>query len=130
VLISSNSSTVSDFVFACPGSFINFTLSANPESGFCRVVIPKGLVGVGDSSWLINVGGEEPGYVFVADDYYQAYLGFTYNAPTTEIVKIQGTYCLPELQGTMILIALIVVTALAVLTKKTCANGPSSKLRI
>jgi parallel beta-helix repeat protein len=130
VLVSSNSSTVSDFLFACPESFINFTLSANPKSGFCRVAIPKGLLGVKNNSWSVAVGGVEPGYIFVENDDYSTYLGFTYSVPTAEIVKIQGTYCLPELQDNTVLIAIIVITALAVLAKKTYDNSPNSEFHI
>lgn len=130
VLVSSNSSTVSNFLFACPGSFINFTLSGNPKSGFCRAVIPKGLLGVENSSWLITVGGEEPGYMFVENDDYSTYLGFPYSVPIAEIVKIQGTYCIPELQDDTVLIVMVVIAALAALAKKVYANGPNSELHI
>jgi parallel beta-helix repeat protein len=129
VSVSSNSSTISDFLFACPGSFINFTLSANPKSGFCRVAIPKGLLGPEDSSWSIVVGGVEPGYLFVENDDYSTYLGFTYNVPSTEIVKIQGTYCLPELQEGQLLIAIIIIMTLVVMTRKSHTDGILSRLQ-
>jgi parallel beta-helix repeat protein len=117
VLVSSNASTVSNFHFDHIGNFLNFTLSGDPETGFCRVIIPRQLMWVEDGSWLVTIAEEEIEYSLVEDENC-TYIGFEYNALVAKTVKIQGTDSILEFSNMILLIVTIIITALVIFTKK------------
>jgi parallel beta-helix repeat protein len=107
-----SNSTLSDFYFnPLEGPFIRFKATGeNGTSGFCRVIVPKGLLN-SQNSWNVLIN-EESVTPTISEDYYSTYLYFTYNH-NIKTIKIIGTDAVPEfISWTTILITLVAVVAI------------------
>lgn len=115
-LVSSNISNASpsNFHFDSNEAFINFTLTGNLETGFCRVVIPTQLLWV-ENGWIVTIDDETTAHTLMSDTSY-TYVCFAYNYSDTKTIKIQGTYCIPEFSSrTILLFAVTIMVALVVI---------------
>jgi parallel beta-helix repeat protein len=120
-LVSNNISNTcpSNFHFDSNEAFINFTLTANLETGLCRIAIPKQLLWV-ENGWIITIDDETTAYIVMSDTSC-TYISFSYNYSDTKTIKIQGTDCIPEFSlRTILLFAVTIMVALVVVkTAKT-----------
>lgn len=117
-----SNSTLSDFYFnPIEGPFMRFNASGeNGTSGFCRVIVPKGLLN-SQNSWnvLINEESVTPN---ISEDYCSTYLYFTYNH-NIKTIEIIGTDAIPEFPSwTPLLVTLVAVLFVAVVYRKRLAE--------
>jgi parallel beta-helix repeat protein len=120
-----SNSTLSDFYFdPLEGAFIRFNATGeNSTSGFCRVIIPKGLL-TSQNGWNVLIN-EEPVRPIISEDTNNTYLYFTYNH-STKTIEIIGTTAIPELPSwTPLLIMFVIVLAVALIFYKRKLNKPS-----
>jgi parallel beta-helix repeat protein len=113
-----SNSTISDFYFdPSEGAFIRFNVTEEDDAnGFCRVVIPESLLWTEDG-WTITADGQPiTGYPVISSRNY-TYIYFAYSHGT-EVVVIQGTHVIPELQRFLIL-PMFMITLLAVIFHKS-----------
>jgi parallel beta-helix repeat protein len=121
-----SNSTLSDFYFdPLEGSFIRFNATGkNGTSGFCRVIVPKGLLN-SQNSWNVLINGE-PVTSTINEDSHNTYLYFTYDH-STKTVEIIGTDAIPEFPSwTPLLIMLLTVTVVVVIYRRNlhkCNQG-------
>jgi parallel beta-helix repeat protein len=109
VEISSNS-TISGFAFSVEQKEISFNVTGTSSTvGFCRVSIPKALLGEPFTVWI----GTDPVTPTIASDGTHYFLYFTYDH-STQTITIQGTSVIPENLLAMILSMLIFLAAVAV----------------
>lgn len=127
-LVSSNitDASPSNFHFNSNEAFINFTLTGNIETGFCRVTIPNQLLWVKDG-WAVTIGDNITEHAFMSDINYTC-ICFAYNYSNTKTVKIQGTHCIPEFPSQVTLIvAMGILITLALLKRSQADNTPKWK---
>jgi len=114
-LVSSNISNASpsNFHFDSNEAFINFTLTGNLETGFCRIVIPTRLLW-DKNGWIVTIDDETTPHTLTSDANYTC-VCFAYNYSDTKTIKIEGTYCIPEFSSrTILLFAVTIMVALVV----------------
>lgn len=116
VLVSSNVGEASNLHFECSNqAFIDFNLTGDPETGLCRVTIPKQLLQAENNSWIVTIRNEATEYTLMSD-INCTYVCFAYNYSNTKTVKIQGTDCIPEFPFHIILIiAMMILVTLTML---------------
>ena len=112
-----SNSSVSDFYFnPLEGSFLRFNVTGpNGTSGFCRVIIPKGLLWASDV-WTVKVN-DQTVTPTVMQDTENTYLFFTYNC-STKTVEIRGTDAIPEFPSWILLPLFLVATLAVIIYKK------------
>ncbi|MDG6222190.1 MAG: NosD domain-containing protein [Candidatus Bathyarchaeota archaeon] len=100
VFVLSNS-TVSDFSFSPENALIQFDVEdENGTIGFCRVMVPKGLLST-EGNWTVLVDGAFV-TTTVNEDKTSTYLYFTYNH-SNKTVEIIGIDAIPEFLSWIIL---------------------------
>lgn len=109
VEISSNS-TISGFAFSVEQKEISFNVTGTSSTvGFCRVSIPKALLGEPFTVWI----GTDLVTPTIASDDIHYFLYFTYGH-STQTITIQGTSVIPDNLLAMILSMLIFLAAVVV----------------
>jgi hypothetical protein len=121
-----SNSTTTDFSFnpyATPYPTLSFSVTgANGSTGFCRVVIPEGLMWVNTlDEWTIIVNGTSLTQRYINESGGYTYIYFKY-AHSTETVKIQSTGVIPEFQPLMTLLLFMITTPLVVFFLKRKRN--------
>jgi len=79
------------------------------KNGFCRLYIPKNLLGV-ENGWLIYAGDERLDYLALSDDNY-TYIYFTLDM-CLKTVRIIGTYAISEFSSAIAMLVFIVLAVL------------------
>lgn len=122
-LVSSNitDASPSNFHFDQNEAFINFALTGNLETGFCRVAIPKQLLWA-ENSWVVTIDGEMTEHTFMSDMNCTC-ICFAYNYSNTKTIKIQGTGCVPEFSSSNILLFAVSTIVALVILKITKTNA-------
>jgi parallel beta-helix repeat protein len=112
-----SNSTLSDFYFnPLEGPFIRFNASGeNGTSGFCRVIVPKGLLN-SQNGWNVLIN-EEAVTPTISEDSHNTYLYFTYSH-SSKTVEIMGTTTIPEFPSWIILPLTITATLIAVVMRR------------
>jgi parallel beta-helix repeat protein len=110
-------STLSGFYFnPLEGAFIRFNAKGeNGTSGFCRIIVPKGLLN-SQNGWNVVINGE-PVTPTISEDSHNTYLYFTYDH-STKTVEIIGTDAIPEFPSWIILPLFLMATLTAIIVKK------------
>jgi hypothetical protein len=116
VIVSSNSSIISDFSFNPDDTLIRFKVGGGYGTNrFCRITVPKNLLHTkGDWIVLVDEASVSP---TIDEDTTNTYIYFTYNHNNTEI-EIIGTNAIPEFPLWTILPLLIVGTLGGVTIRK------------
>jgi parallel beta-helix repeat protein len=113
-----SNSTLSDFYFnPLEEAFIRFNATGgNGTSGFCRVIVPKGLLN-SQNGWIVLINGEQVTPSINADAHNSdLYLTYDHSTKTVEII---GTEAIPEFPSwTPLLIALVAVLVVAVIYRR------------
>lgn len=122
VLISTNATQISNFNFNPNEAYINFTITGNSETYFCRVTIPRQLLWVEEDQWIVQVNAEQIDPTVMQDQNF-TYLYFIYNNTEMENIKI----CIPEF--TLIVIIFILFT-LFVYANLVCVKGSLKRICI
>jgi len=120
-LVSSNVSDASGFYFDSNEAFINFTLTGDPEAGFCRVAIPKQLLWVEDG-WLLFIDDEITEHTIMSDMNYTC-ICFAYDYSDAKTIKVQGTHCIPEFSSLSILLFVVATMIAFVMFRITKTNA-------
>jgi len=118
-----SNSTLSDFYFnPLEGAFIHFNATGeNATSGFCRVIVPKGLL-TSQNGWNVIINGESVTPT-ISEDSHNTYIYFTYNH-STKTIEIIGTDAIPEFPSwTPLLSALVAMVAVAVIYRRKLAKA-------
>jgi len=117
-----SNSTVSDFYFnPLEGAFIRFNATGeNATSGFCRVIVPKGLL-TSQNGWNVIINGESVTPT-ISEDPHNTYIYFTYNH-STKTIEIHGADAIPEFPSwTPLLIMVIVVLLVSVFYRNSLSK--------
>jgi len=122
-LVSSNitDASPSNFHFDSNEAFINFTLTGNNETGFCRVTIPNQLLWAEDG-WVVTIDNKPTNHTVMWDTNY-TYVCFAYNYSNTKTIKIEGTHCIPEFSSPNILLFAVTTIIVFVILKITKINA-------
>lgn len=111
-----SNSTFTSFTFdstANPPTLRFNVTGINGTIGFCRVVIPMGLMWVdAPGQWFVTVGGTLYSNRTITDSGNYTCIYFTYTNSRHD-VKIQSTHAVPEFQSLLILPLLMTATLLA-----------------
>jgi hypothetical protein len=112
-----SNSTLSDFYFnPLEGPFIRFNATGeNATSGFCRIIVPKGLL-TSQNGWNVIINGESVTPT-ISEDTQSTYIYFTYNH-STKTIEIKGTTAIPEFPSLIILLLFLMVAFVAVIFRK------------
>jgi parallel beta-helix repeat protein len=115
VFVLSNS-TVSDFSFSPESALIQFDVEdENDTTGFCRVIVPKGLLSTEDN-WTVLVDGTSVNTT-INEDKTRTYLYFIYNH-SIKTVEIIGTEAIPEFPSWTILPLFLIASIIVIVCKK------------
>jgi parallel beta-helix repeat protein len=115
VFVLSNS-TVSDFSFSPESALIQFDVEdENDTTGFCRVIVPKGLLSTEDN-WTVLVDGTSVNTT-INEDKTSTYLYFIYNH-SIKTVEIIGTDAIPEFPSWTILPLFLIASIIVIVCKK------------
>lgn len=114
VIVSSNSSVISDFSFNPEDTLIRFKVWGGYGTiRFCRITVPKNLLHT-EGDWIVLVD-ETSVPPTIDEDATNTYIYFTYNHNNTEI-EIIGTNAIPEFPlWNPLLVTLVVVLAIALI---------------
>jgi parallel beta-helix repeat protein len=112
-----SNSTLSGFYFnPLEGAFIRFNAKGeNGTSGFCRIIVPKGLLN-SQNGWNVIVN-EEAVTPTISEDSHNTYIYFTYNH-STKTIEIIGTDAIPEFPSWIILPQTMITALVAFIVKK------------
>lgn len=128
-----SNSTVSHFNFNPDEAFIRFNVSGlDDTTGFSRVAIPKQFLWVVDEPWTVLVGDQQMVSTIIPNENY-TYFYLTYNfadSQSTKIVKITGTYAVPELSVIKIFPLFIAFTLILVILTKRLQHNSSDCCRM
>jgi len=114
-----SNSTVSDFSFIPESALIQFDVEdENGTTGFCRVMVPKGLLSTEDN-WAVLIDNN-PVIPSVDEDEKSTYFYFTYNH-SSKTVEIIGTDAIPEFSSWFVLPLAIAVLLVAVVYRNRLA---------
>jgi parallel beta-helix repeat protein len=117
-----SNSTLSDFYFnPLEGAFIRFNATGeNATSGFCRIIIPKGLL-TSQNDWNIIINGESVTPT-ISEDTHNTYIYFTYNH-STRTIEIHGTTAIPEFPSWIVLPLFLMSIFVAAIFKKRLSQS-------
>lgn len=121
-------STISNMNFNATAKTLSFNVEGtNGTIGFCRVAIPKSLMWVNTGeNWTVFVNGTLITNPSILTDANTTYIYFTYHN-STELVQIQSTNTIPELQPILLLPFFAAVTLLvAILDRRKQSLRPIS----
>ncbi|PVX24250.1 MAG: hypothetical protein CW716_10480 [Candidatus Bathyarchaeum sp.] len=112
-----SNSTLSDFIFnPLEGAFIRFNATGETAtSGFCRIIVPKGLL-TSQNGWNVIINGESVTPT-ISEDQYNTYIYFTYNH-STKTIEIHGTAAIPEFPSWIIIPLFLMAALAAVIVRK------------
>jgi hypothetical protein len=124
VIVSSNSSIVSDFSFNPGNTLISFKVGGGYGTNrFCRITVPKNLLHA-EGNWVVLVDGTSISPA-INEDATNTYIYVTYNHNNTAI-EIIGTNAIPEFPPWTILPLLITATVATILYRKKLHNSRQS----
>ena len=122
VIVSSNSSIISDFSFNPDDTLIRFKVGGGyGTTRFCRITVPKNLLHA-EGDWIVLVDGVSVSPV-IDEDATNTYIYFTYNHSNTA-VEIIGTYAIPEFPSWIILPLLLIVTIAITVYRRKLKKKP------
>lgn len=112
-------SSISNFYFNPEmGSFVNFTVQNNGNTGFCRVAIPKAVLWIeSGEQWIIKLNGTIVDPLLLEDENC-TYFYLQYGQGAFHI-EIQGFHVIPEIPpGSTWMILILFLTILFAIIKK------------
>jgi len=116
VIVSTNSTQISNFTFKAEQKSISFTVSQSSPA-YCRIIIPNKLLHAETNEWIITADSEKVNnYTAISNQEFTA-LFFTY-PPETNQITIKGTTAIPELTPILTLILITISAIMLVITKK------------
>ena len=116
VIVSTNSTQISNFTFKAEQKSISFTVSQSSPA-YCRIIIPNKLLHAETNEWIITADSEKVNdYTAISNQEFTA-LFFTY-PPETNQITIKGTTAIPELTPILTLILITLSAIILVITKK------------
>ena len=122
VIVSTNSTQISNFTFKAEQKSISFTVSQSSPA-YCRIIIPNKLLHAETNEWIITADSEKVNdYTPISNQEFTA-LFFTY-PPETNQITIKGTTAIPELAPILTLILITISAIMLVMIIKN-QNGSS-----
>ena len=122
VIVSTNSTQISNFTFKAEQKSISFTVSQSSPA-YCRIIIPNKLLHAETNEWIITADSEKVNdYTAISNQEFTA-LFFTY-PPETNQITIKGTTAIPELTPILTLILITLSAIMLVMIIKN-QNGTS-----
>lgn len=112
-----SNSTVSNFSFNSKNNSINFSLDCeNGTAGFCRVIIPKELLNVENSNWIVFCDNKILENITITESSDNSYLYLNFNNKTKN-VEIIGTTAIPEFPSGFVVLLIFGCIVSFILTK-------------
>jgi len=122
VIVSTNSTQISNFTFKAEQKSISFTVSQSSPA-YCRIIIPNKLLHAETNEWIITADSEKVNDYTARSNQEFTALFFTY-PPETNQITIKGTTAIPELTPILTLILITLSAIMLVMIIKN-QNGTS-----
>ena len=122
VIVSTNSTQISNFTFKAEQKSISFTVSQSSPA-YCRIIIPNKLLHAETNEWIITADSEKVNDYTARSNQEFTALFFTY-PPETNQITIKGTTAIPELTPILTLILITISAIILVMIIKN-QNGTS-----